>query len=232
MDEIIREQQFSGRVIGIRASYSPRIDPADGRASGEPLAERQRRRSHRDDLHPGAQGHRHRRRRARRQSAVPQHVLSGVEGARFRVERLGAAGTPRSGRERHHRRHESRREPRGHAAEPLLRQHVPLPGNPCDARSVHRHASGSPDVLVPRIDGLQPRHRLLPAPDRREPGREAVLQRASDHETGGRRRVSGRAVKGQPKRGSTMCSSIGATPASRTSGRPTQSPTASMPRWR
>ena len=27
MDEIIREQQFSGRVIGIRASYSPRFDP-------------------------------------------------------------------------------------------------------------------------------------------------------------------------------------------------------------
>jgi succinate dehydrogenase/fumarate reductase flavoprotein subunit len=30
MDEIIREQQFSGRVIGIRASYSPRFDPATG----------------------------------------------------------------------------------------------------------------------------------------------------------------------------------------------------------
>src|SRR6185436_12599194 len=27
MDEIIREQQFSGRVVGIRASYSPRFDP-------------------------------------------------------------------------------------------------------------------------------------------------------------------------------------------------------------
>jgi len=30
MDEIIREQQFSGRVIGIRASYSPRFDPETG----------------------------------------------------------------------------------------------------------------------------------------------------------------------------------------------------------
>ena len=30
MDEIIREQQFSGRVIGIRASYSPRVDPVTG----------------------------------------------------------------------------------------------------------------------------------------------------------------------------------------------------------
>jgi hypothetical protein len=31
MDEIIREQQFSGRVLGIRASYSPRMDPETGR---------------------------------------------------------------------------------------------------------------------------------------------------------------------------------------------------------
>jgi hypothetical protein len=30
MDEIIREQQFSGRVIGIKASYSPRMDPVSG----------------------------------------------------------------------------------------------------------------------------------------------------------------------------------------------------------
>ena len=30
MDEIIREGQFSGRVVGIRASYSPRFDPETG----------------------------------------------------------------------------------------------------------------------------------------------------------------------------------------------------------
>ena len=30
MDEIIREQPFSGRVLGIRASYSPRMDPVSG----------------------------------------------------------------------------------------------------------------------------------------------------------------------------------------------------------
>ncbi|MEE8439544.1 MAG: FAD-dependent oxidoreductase [Micropepsaceae bacterium] len=30
MDEIIREQQFSGRVLGIRVSYSPRFDPETG----------------------------------------------------------------------------------------------------------------------------------------------------------------------------------------------------------
>jgi len=30
MDEIVRERQFSGRVLGIRASYSPRFDPETG----------------------------------------------------------------------------------------------------------------------------------------------------------------------------------------------------------
>ncbi len=30
MDEIIREQQFAGRVLGIKASYSPRLDPKTG----------------------------------------------------------------------------------------------------------------------------------------------------------------------------------------------------------
>src|SRR4029434_9332879 len=27
MDEIIREQQFSGRVLGVKASYTPRMQP-------------------------------------------------------------------------------------------------------------------------------------------------------------------------------------------------------------
>ena len=31
MDDIIREQPLSGRVIGIRASYSPRYDPDTGK---------------------------------------------------------------------------------------------------------------------------------------------------------------------------------------------------------
>src|SRR6185436_5861566 len=30
MDEIIREQQLSGRVLGIKASYTPRFDPDTG----------------------------------------------------------------------------------------------------------------------------------------------------------------------------------------------------------
>ena len=30
MDEIIREQQFSGRVLGVKASYTPRFNPETG----------------------------------------------------------------------------------------------------------------------------------------------------------------------------------------------------------
>ena len=31
MDELIREEQFSGRVLGIKASYTPRVDPRTGK---------------------------------------------------------------------------------------------------------------------------------------------------------------------------------------------------------
>ena len=43
MTELIREQQFSGRVLGIKASYTPRFDPGHRRAAGEPVEQRQRR---------------------------------------------------------------------------------------------------------------------------------------------------------------------------------------------
>ena len=46
MDEIIREQPFSGRVIGIKASYSPQVRPGNRAAPGKPAAEREHRRPH------------------------------------------------------------------------------------------------------------------------------------------------------------------------------------------
>ena len=88
-------------VLGPRGWYPGQLfaetRSGDRRAFREPLAERQRRRSHRDDIHQGTEGDHHRRRRSRGQSAVPQHVLPGVERARVRVERLGASWT-RAGR--------------------------------------------------------------------------------------------------------------------------------------
>src|SRR6185436_14041855 len=50
------------------------------------------------------------------------------------------------------------REPRGDAAEPLLRQHLSFPGEPRHAGSLHRHAAGPPDVLDARLHRHQPRH--------------------------------------------------------------------------
>ena len=127
----------------------------------------------------------------------------------------------------------SRGQPRGDAAESRVRQHVPFPGRAGHARSLHRHAAGPPDVLVPGIDGHSPWQRFLPALDRRQPGGQAVLQRTACHQEAGRRRVSGRARRRASRSGgSTTCSSIGAMRASKTSERPTQSPTAFMPPWR
>ena len=136
MDEIIREQRFSGRS-GIRASYSPRFDPQTARscrASGRTAASTPRR----DDLHQGSQGHRHRRRRSWGQSAVPQHVLPGVGGAFVssgwalrNAARTPAASSPACGSG----------QPCRHAAEPLC-EHVPFRAT--SPRDPYRHASGHP----------------------------------------------------------------------------------------
>ena len=196
-------------VLGQGGWYSgelfAEVRSPDGYADGEPLAERQRRRSHGNDLHPGPQGDRHWCGRPRGEPAVPQHVLPGVERARLRVERLGAARTPRPGRQRHHCRHADRRQPRGDAAESRLRQHVPFSGRAGHARFLHRHASGPPDVPVPGIHWHSPWQRFLPALDRGQPGWQTVLQRTACHQKAGRRRLScgtrqGPAEAGTPTR--------------------------------
>ncbi len=95
MTEIIREQPFSGRVLGIKASYTPRFNP-DTRRALESLWQNGNVDERRATINIRAKRARHRRqRRSRRQSAVPQHVLSRVQRARVRVERLGAARAPR-----------------------------------------------------------------------------------------------------------------------------------------
>ena len=155
MDEIIREQQFSGRVIGIKASYSPRVDPVTG-ARLESLWQNGNIDERRETIFirarkaviVGAGGH----------GANPQFRSMFYAGYREPAfvssgwALLGPRGQDASGIIAGY---ESRREPRGDAAEPLLRPHVPHPRHPCDARLLHHHASGSPDVLVARIDGLR-----------------------------------------------------------------------------
>ena len=152
MDEIIREQQFSGRVVGIRASYSPRFDPQTG-ARLESLWQN----GNVDDrtetifirarkaIVIGAGGH----------GANPQFRSMFYPAWRepaFVSSGWALLGPARPGRQRHHRRHADRGQPRGDAAEPRVRQHVPFSGRAGHARSLHRHASGPPDVPVPGID--------------------------------------------------------------------------------
>ena len=55
---------------------------------------------------------------------------------------------------------------------------------------------GHPTFSFRGSTGIELRQRIVPAPDRRQPGREAILQRASHPRQAGRRRVSGRARQG------------------------------------
>ena len=117
MDELIREQPFSGRVLGVKASYSPAHAPGNRRAARKLLAERQCRRSRRHHFCSRTQSrHRRHRRHARQHSAA--HDDGSAHGRA--VDRIRAKLVDRAaqhGRQRHHRRHEDRREPRRHDAE-------------------------------------------------------------------------------------------------------------------
>ena len=202
MDEIIREQQFSGRVVGIRASYSPRFDPETG-ARLESLWQNGNVDDRTETIYIrarkaiiiGAGGH----------GANPQFRSMFYPAWRepaFVSSGWALLGPARSGRQRHHRRNEGRGEPRGNATEPLLRQHVPHPRKPRHAGSLHGHASGPPDVLVAGIHGHQPWQRFLPTLDRCEPGREEILQRNAYHQPGqGGAAFPAGPGKGQPKSG-------------------------------
>ena len=141
MTEIIREQQFSGRVLGIKASYTPRFNPETG-ARLESLWSNGNIDERRATIYirakmavfVGSGGH----------GANPQFrsmFYPGVQRAGVRVERLGAARAARSGRQRHHRRHADRRQSRGHAAESRDHPELPHPAADRDARLLHRHAS-------------------------------------------------------------------------------------------
>ena len=160
MTEIVREQPFAGRVAGRQGELYAAVRPGHRRAAGEPLAERQRRRAPRHRQHPGEDGGLRRQRRSQRQSAVPQHVLSRVQRARVRVERMGAARAARPGRQRHHRRHADRRQSFGHAAEPRDHPELPHPAAAGDARRLHRHAARPPDLPVPPLHRHHARHQL------------------------------------------------------------------------
>ena len=97
-----------------------------------------------------------RQRRSQRQSAVPQHVLSRVQRAGVRVERLGAARAARPGCQRHHRRHADRRQSGGHAAEPRR------PARASTSRRGWRRATPTPTcypVIRPSRSGAPPASR-------------------------------------------------------------------------
>ena len=197
MTEIIREQQFSGRVLGIKASYTPRFDPDTG-ARLESLSEqRQRRRAPRHRLHPGESGGHDRQRRPRRQSAVPQHVLSrdatSPRGRRAPGPcsglsvRTPAESSPACG------------------SAPILRGCSRTSGStsslPHPDRDWRRATPtptcypGHPTFPFRRSTGITLGHELLRASDRREPGGQALLQRAQYREALRQPGLAGRAAR-------------------------------------
>ncbi len=98
--DLVREQPFAGRIVGIQAQYSPRNHPDTGELmksfwQNGNVDER------RDDRpHPRAQGRDPRERRALGQPRGAQHVLSRHARARVPDERSCAARPERPGRER------------------------------------------------------------------------------------------------------------------------------------
>ena len=191
-DELVREQPSAGRILGLRAHYSPRNHPETGELlqsywQNGNIDER------RETIHdPRAQGRDPREWRARGQPGSAQHVLSGDARAGVPDERRLTPGPAWSGCERADRGLAGRREFGRHAAEFRLRGHVSHLDAARHARCVYRHDAGSPDIRLPRLIRGQRRLGRLRRFHRREPGRQALLQRGAAADPGRRRSISGR----------------------------------------
>ena len=156
MTEIIREQQFSGRVLGIKASYTPRFDPDTG-AQLESLWDNGNIDERRETVYirakvavfVGSGGH----------GANPQFrsmFYPAMQRAGVRVERLGPDGAARPGCQRHHCRHADRRQSGGDAAEPADEP------EPSTSRRGWRPATPTPTcirVIRPSRSGVPPASR-------------------------------------------------------------------------
>ena len=176
MDELIREQPFSGRVLGVKASYSPRMHPETG-ARLESFWQN----GNVDDRAATifvrarkavivATGGMH--------GSIPLRTMTDPAHGRA-VDRIRAELADRAaqhGRQRHHRRHEDRREPRRHDAElpafagfadHLERARYPRCGG--------EHLSRTSLVPVRARQGRRDRGCRMGACDRGEPGGQALL---------------------------------------------------------
>ena len=91
---------FSGRVVGVKASYTPRTHPETGARLESFWQQRQYRRARQDDPHPRAQGRDRRHRRHAGQRAAADHDRSAHGRAVDRVRAERADGAAQHGRQR------------------------------------------------------------------------------------------------------------------------------------
>ena len=227
--DVIREQPFSGRVVGIRAHYSPRRHPETGElmqsywqnGNVDERRETVTIRARRGVImasggHAGNPQVRSMFYPAMREPAFPTSgvALQGPHGQdASALDRRPAGG----------------REPRGDAAEPVVSHHVSHLDPARHPGRVHDHDARAPDVRLPRLGGGQRRQRRLRGVHRGEPGRGSASSTRSvfppDPAEAGTP-----ATAAPPARGSTTSPSTGATARRSGSGRCTATTTASTPR--
>ena len=154
MDELIREQPFSGRVLGVKASYTPRMHPETG-ARLESFWSN-------GNIEEQAPAIYIRARKAvivgtgGMHGSIPLRTMidpqDGRAVDRIRAER--ADGAAPHGRQRDRRRHEDRREPRRHDAELSALIRVADDHRACSARAIPSAASSRD---IPRSSSRAPR---------------------------------------------------------------------------
>ena len=162
MDEIIREQPFSGRVLGVKASYTPRFHPDTGARLESFWQNGNTDERARHDPHPRQEGRHRRHRRLHvnmplRTMIDPRMVEPSIEYGPSSADRASQHGCQRD-----RRRHEYRREPRRHDAE--LPAFAGLADDQQRARRpAMRWPASSPDT--PHSCSRRPRASTSAAPD-------------------------------------------------------------------
>ena len=228
--DLIREQPFSGRVVGIRAHYSPRQHPETGElmqsfwqnGNVDERRETVTIRARRGIIlasggHAGNPQVRSMFYPAMREPAFPTSgvALQGPHGQDASALVAGPAGG---------------RQPGGDAPEPVVSHDVSHLDPARHQGCLYDHDARAPDVRLPPFRGGQRRQRRLRGVHRGEPGRQALLQRGPPARPAGRQPLPGR--RRRPRPGARpQAARLAQLPEEVGPGNRTTTTTASTPRW-
>ena len=176
-DEIIREQPFAGKVLGITAHYSPRQHPETGQLlqsywQNGNIDERREtvKIRARQAVILASGGH-------AGNPEVRSMFYPALREPAFPTSGIALQGPQGQDAISAHCRIEGWRQPGGDATERLVSNDVPHLDAPGHPGCVYHHDARSPDFRFPRLCWDQRRQRRLRRVHRREPGWEAFLQR-------------------------------------------------------